>query len=94
MTAPAADGSHRNAVDLADRVRAALHTGALPLAANSAYGGRGRGEVCAVCGLTIALQDILYEVQEPSRNQAHLECYQVWLAESRRFREIRPSGAV
>ena len=69
---------------LVARVRAALRTGALALTANRAYGGRGAGETCAVCGLTIGLQDSLYEVLEPRRAQAHLECYQLWQTESRR----------
>ena len=69
---------------LVARVRAALRTGELALTANRAYGGRGAGETCAVCGQTIGVTDILYEVLEPRRAEAHLECYQLWQRESRR----------
>lgn len=69
---------------LTARVRAALRTGELALTANRAYGGRGAGETCTVCGHTIGFEDVLYEVLEPRRAQAHVDCYQLWQTESRR----------
>jgi hypothetical protein len=80
---------HQEACDaqraLAARVRAALRTGELALTANRAYGARGAGETCSVCGHVIGFEDVLYEVLEPRRAQAHLECYQLWQTESRRI---------
>jgi len=76
------DRDHR----LRERVRRGLASGELFLIDKS-WAGRGSGGRCAVCGMTIAFQNVEYKV-EGARGvaMAHLTCYLVWRQESEAWR--------
>ena len=72
---------------LRERVRRGLASGELFLIDRKSWAGRGSGGRCAVCGMTIAFQNVEYKV-EGARGAAvaHLTCYLVWRQESEAWR--------
>ena len=72
---------------LRERVRRGLASGELFLIDHKSWAGRGSGGRCAVCGMTIAFQNVEYKV-EGARGAAvaHLTCNLVWRQESEAWR--------
>lgn len=71
-------------VVLVARVRIGLARGTLPPAPEHVFASHGTGESCSVCERTITESHVQYEIDYASGPlRTHLDCYQVWVAESR-----------
>ncbi len=73
---------------LLDVVRSRLASGALFPVGHQSRGGGGKGEICAVCDLTINNPEIEYEVSGGPNGAvfAHIACFLVWRQESEALR--------
>jgi hypothetical protein len=70
----------------------AMQRGRLPdRPADRMWGGAGKGEVCAICSLTISPQDLGYELEfteqtgrSPAIHFLHVACFTAWVSACRK----------
>ena len=69
---------------LREVIRARLSNGSLPVLAGTAWAGTAAGDHrCACCHRTIRATEIEYEPRDQISMYAHVECFTLWLSESR-----------
>ena len=69
---------------LRDNIRARVADGRLPVLSGSAWGGKASGDHrCVCCHRTIRATAIEYEPRDHAAMYAHMECFVLWLSESR-----------
>ena len=65
-------------------IRARLIDGSLPVITGAAWAGTAPGDHrCVCCHRTIRATDIEYEPRDRESTYAHVECFTLWLSESR-----------
>ena len=67
-----------------DSIRARVLDGRLPVLSGSAWAGNAPGDHrCVCCHRTIRATAIEYEPRDQAAMYAHMECFVIWLSESR-----------
>ena len=65
-------------------IRARLIDGSLPMITGAAWAGTAAGDHrCVCCHRTIRATDIEYEPRDQVAMYAHIDCFTLWLSESR-----------
>jgi len=86
-----AGGSFEDSTAVAHRlrwsVRRRLANGVLPPLEGQAWPGSATGKPCTVCGGPIIHPDLEYEVSRPTGTFTHAGCFDLWLEETRRFKD-------
>ncbi len=73
-----------NVESLRDSIRKRVADGSLPVLTGSAWAGQARGDHrCACCHRTIRHLEMEYEAGGQVDVHAHIQCFTLWLAESR-----------
>ena len=69
---------------LREVIRARLSDGSLPVLAGTAWAGTAAGDHrCVCCHRTIRATEIEYEPRDQASMYAHIDCFTLWLSESR-----------
>lgn len=69
---------------LREAIRGRLIDGSLPVITGAAWAGTASGDHrCACCHRTIRAADIEYEPRDQISTYAHIDCFTLWLSESR-----------